>query len=138
MTNIYSDRIAETYASGTGGVVQFYLYATSTVTDGELTFETSNQNIAFELDEVSFRSKNIVTKNTNVNEVLVFSNTGNTVVNQACPSGIPCAQYVDTSNANIGWPGSNLTVPAFSSVLALWNNSSNLLTVPVVSMSLDS
>ncbi len=87
---------------------------------------------------MSLRRKTIVTKNTDANEVLMFSNTGGTLINQGCPGGVPCAQYVDTTNTNIGWPGSSLALPAYSTRLALWNNSSNLLTIPVVTMNIDS
>ncbi len=138
MSTVYADRIAETYSTNTGRAFSYYIYATSTVADAQFTLETSNQNIPLEIDEMSIRRKTIVTKNANANEVLMFSNTGAISVNQGCPGGVPCAQYVDTTNNNIGWPGSSLAIPAYSTRLALWNNSSNLLTVPVVTMNIDS
>ena len=73
-----------------------------------------------------------------MNEVLTFSNTGAATLFQACPGGVPCAQYVDTSNATIGWPSLTLAIPAYSTALALWNNSPNLIMVPSVSMTIDS
>ncbi len=138
MSTVYSDRIAETYSTATGRAFSYYIYAASTAVDAQFTLEMTNQDISLEIDELSLRRKTIVTKNTNVNEVLMFSNTGNTVINQGCPGGVPCAQYVDTTNTNIGWPGSSLSIPGYASRLALWNNSSNLLTVPAVTMNIDS
>lgn len=137
-SNVYSDRIAETYSTSTGRAFSFYISATATAADAELSLETSNQYIPLEIDEVSLRRKTVIIKNTNVNEVLVFSNTGSSPLNQGCPGGVPCAQYVDISNANIGWPASSLSIAGFTTNLALWNNSSNLMSVPVVSMNIDS
>ena len=55
MSNLYSDRSIETFATSTGGTFQFYLSANTTAADGVLTFETSNQSIPLEIDEVSLR-----------------------------------------------------------------------------------
>ena len=135
---LYSDSTAETYSTSTGRSFLYYIYANTTATDAQFALEISNQNIPLEIDEMSIRRKNIVQKNTNVNEVLVLVNTGSTSISQSCPSGVPCAQYVDTSNATTGWPTLSLSLPAHSASLALWNNSPNLVTVPTVSMTIDS
>ena len=55
MSNLYSDRTIETFATLTGGIFQFYLSANTTAADGVLTFETSNQSIPLEIDEISIR-----------------------------------------------------------------------------------
>jgi hypothetical protein len=72
--NIYSDRIAETYASSTGRTFSFYITTTTTAADANFSLETSNQGISYELDTISVRRMNTVIKNTNVNEVLIFPN----------------------------------------------------------------
>ena len=83
--NIYSDRIAETYASSTGGIFSFYITAKTTAGDANLSFETSNQNVNYEFDSLSIRRMNAVIKNTNIQEILAFSNTGSSSYDQACP-----------------------------------------------------
>lgn len=46
------------------------------------------------------------------------------------PVGAPTTQYVDFNNAPMdSWP---ITVNPYSTRIALWNNSSNLLTLPSV------
>ena len=125
--NIYSDRIAETYASSTGGIFSFYITAKTTAGDANLSFETSNQNVNYEFDSLSIRRMNAVIKNTNIQEILAFSNTGSSSYDQACPWGVPCFAYVDGVNAAIGWP---IAVPAYSTRFVLWNNSPNILNTP--------
>lgn len=75
MSTLYSDRIAETYSTASGRTFQFYLYTTTTASDAQFSFETSNQDIAIEIDEVSLRRKTTVMKNDDSYEVLVLTNT---------------------------------------------------------------
>jgi parallel beta-helix repeat protein len=81
-STIYGDRIVETYSTATGRTFRFYITTTSDAADAQLSLESTNQDIALEIDEVSFRRKTIVMKNTEANEVLVFSNTGSSPINQ--------------------------------------------------------
>jgi hypothetical protein len=135
--NLYSDRIAETYASSTGRTFTFYLTTTATAADAALSFESSSQDISYEIDSVSVRRMNAVVKNTNVNETLIFSNTGSSAMDQLCPGGVPCASYVDGANVNIGaWASTPISIPAYSTYLALWNNSPNTLNTPTCSLML--
>lgn len=126
-TNVYSDRIAETFASSTGWYFSFYITTTTTAVDANLSFESSNQNVNYELDTLSIRRMNAVVKNTNVNEILIFSNTGAASYDPPCPGGVPCFAYVDGVNAPIGWP---ISVPAYTTRFVLWNNSPNILNTP--------
>jgi len=57
------------------------------------------------------------------NQTRLLVNTGSSAINRACPSGIVCPQYVDTSNASITWPRN---MPAYSSEIILWNNGPNI------------
>lgn len=75
MSTVYSDRIAETYASATGGAFSFYLTTNTGASDAQLSLETSNQDVAYEIDAISVRRMNSVTKNSSTTEVLIFSNT---------------------------------------------------------------
>jgi Bacterial Ig domain len=127
MTNVYSDRIAETPINATGGIFSFYLTTKTTASDANITFETSNQSINYELDSLSIRRMNAVVKNTNANEVLIFSNTGSSSYSQACPGGVPCFAYIDGMNSSIGWP---INIPAYTTNFVLWNNSPNILNTP--------
>jgi hypothetical protein len=85
MNTLYSDRIADTYATASGGLFSFYVSATATAADAVLTFEVSNQNVTYELDTLSIRRMNAVIKNNTANEVLVFTNTGSSPYDQSCP-----------------------------------------------------
>lgn len=75
MNTIYSDRIAQTYATASGGIFSFYLTTPLTVSDAVFSLETDNQNQPYELDSLSVRRMNSVTKNNQPLEVQVFSNT---------------------------------------------------------------
>lgn len=79
---LYGDRAIETYSTSTGRTFRFYITATTTAADAQFSLESTNQNISLEIDEVSFRRKTIVMKNTEANEVLVFSNTGSSSMDQ--------------------------------------------------------
>ena len=127
-TNIYSDRIAETYASSTGWMFSFYVTIKTTAADANITFETSNQNVNLEVDGMSIRRMNAVIKNTNPQETLIFSNTGAASYDQACPGGA-CFAYVDGVNASIAWP---TTIPAYTTRFVLLNNSPNILNTPTI------
>lgn len=135
MSTVYSDRIAETYSTATGRTFQFYIYTNTTAADAQLSFETSNPDIAFEMDEVSLRRKTMVMKNADPYEVFTFSNTGSVAYSQDAPVGSPHTQYVDTTNASITWP---ISVPAHSTNIVLWNNSSNELSPPLITFNIDS
>lgn len=130
---LYSDRISETYASSTGRTFSFYVTTTATAADAQFTLETSNQSVAYEIDSISVRRMNAVVKNNTANEVLIFSNTGNTSYSQACPGGVPCFAYVDGTNALISWP---ISVPAYSTSFVLWNGSPNILNTPTCTLNL--
>lgn len=127
MNTLYSDRIAETQASSTGGTFSFYLTTPVSASDASFTLETDNQDITYEIDSLSVRRMNSVNKNANNLELQIFSNTGNTDISQPCPSGVPCSAYVDGMNVAINWP---ITVPAHRTVIAFWNNSPNILNTP--------
>ncbi len=124
---VYADRIAETYASATGQMFSFYITTNTTAADAQLTLETSNQTVSYEIDSISIRRMNAVIKNTNANEVLIFSNTTNASYSQACPGGVQCFAYVDGMNTAISWP---LSIPAYTTKTVLWNNSPNILSTP--------
>jgi hypothetical protein len=74
MSTVYSDRIAETYASSTGGTFSFYITADTTAADAQFTLETSNNDVSYEIDEISIRRLAAHVKNTNTYEVLGFAN----------------------------------------------------------------
>lgn len=131
--NVYSDRIAETFASSTGWLFSFYITVNTTASDANLSFETSNQSVNYEIDSLSIRRMNAVVKNTNVNEVLIFSNTGSAPYDPACPGGVPCFAYVDGVNVPIGWP---ISVPAYMTRFVLWNNSPNVLNTPACTLNI--
>ncbi len=133
IANLYADRVAETYATSSGRIFKLYLTASTTAADAQFSLETSNQNVAYEIDSVSVRRVSALTKNTNTIEVLILSNTGTTSADIACPGGVPCGAYVDTANAGFSWP---VSVPAHSTRIVFWNNSPNLLSVPVCSIDL--
>jgi autotransporter translocation and assembly factor TamB len=82
---VYSDRIAETYASASGRTFSFYMTIKTTAADAQFSLETSNQGTAYEIDSISLRRMNAVIKNNTANEVLIFSNTGAVAYNQGCP-----------------------------------------------------
>lgn len=82
---VYSDRIAETYATNTGRTFSFYLRAGVTASDVTISFETDNQDIAYEIDELSLRRMNTVLKNTTANEIHILTNTGASSQSFACP-----------------------------------------------------
>jgi parallel beta-helix repeat protein len=126
-TNIYSDRIAETFASATWGTFSFYFTINTTASDANLTFETSNQDVNYEIDAVNLYRMNAVIKNSNSNEILVFSNTGSVAYDQSCPGWVSCFAYVDGVNTPISWTTS---IPAYSTRFVLWNASPNILNAP--------
>ncbi|MBP9811940.1 tandem-95 repeat protein [Candidatus Gracilibacteria bacterium] len=130
---VYSDIIAETYASATGRTFSFYLTATSTAADAQLTLETSNNDVAYEIDEISFRRLSAFVKNTSTFEVLAYENPSGSDITQSCPGGAQCFAYVDSINASTNWP---ITIPAYTTSFVLWNNSSNIITTPLCSMNL--
>ena len=105
----------------------------TTASDANLSFETSNQSVNYEIDSLSIRRMNAVVKNTNVNEVLIFSNTGSAPYDPACPGGVPCFAYVDGVNVPIGWP---ISVPAYMTRFVLWNNSPNVLNTPACTLNI--
>lgn len=133
ISNLYSDRVAETYATNSGRTFKFYLKATTTAADAQFSLETSNQNASYEIDSVSVRRVSALSKNNNANEVLIFSNTGSSAASVSCPGGVPCFQYVDTTNNTISWP---ISVPAYGSTTVFWNASPNILNIPNCSMNL--
>jgi Bacterial Ig domain len=110
-----------------------YLTTTATAADANLTLETSNPNIDYEIDSISIRRMNAVTKNTTANEVLIFSNSGAALYNQPCPGGVPCFAYVDGLNATIWWP---IAVDPYRTSFVLWNGSPNILNAPVCSLNI--
>lgn len=128
---VYSDRIAETYASSTGQAFSFYITANSTVADAQFTLETSNNNVSYEIDELSLHRLSAHVKNTNTYEVLAYSNSTWTPTTQSCPGGAQCLNYVDRINATTTWP---ITIAPFSTTFVLWNSSSNLITTPLCSL----
>ncbi|GAB0174679.1 MAG: hypothetical protein HHAS10_05580 [Candidatus Altimarinota bacterium] len=132
---VYSDRIAETYASSTGQVFSFYITATTTAADAQLTLETSNNDISYEIDEVTLHRLSTHVKNTNTYEVLAYSNSTGTPATQSCPGGAQCFAYVDGLNATTSWP---ITIAPYSTTFVLWNNSPNLTTTPACNMNLSS
>lgn len=71
---VYSDIIAETFASATGRTFSFYLTSKITAADAQLTLETSNNDVAYEIDEISFRRLSAFVKNTSTFEVLAYEN----------------------------------------------------------------
>jgi hypothetical protein len=85
MNTLYSDKIAETYASASGRVFSFYITAKSTAADAQFTLESSNSDVAYEIDEVSFRRLAAHVKNTNTYEVLAFENPTGFVASEPCP-----------------------------------------------------
>jgi Bacterial Ig domain len=131
----YSDIIAETYASATGRTFSFYLTATSTAADAQFTLETSNNDVSYEIDEVSLRRLSAFVKNTNTFEVLAYANPSGSDITQSCPGWAQCFAYVDSINASANWP---ITIPAYTTSFVMWNNSSNLITTPLCSMNLSS
>ncbi len=131
MTSLYSDHIGETSANASGSIFSFYLTTPISASDGVFTLETDNPNISYEIDSLSVRRMNSVTKNTNNLELQIFSNTGNTDISQVCPSGIPCSAYVDEMNVPISWP---INVPAHRTAIVFWNNSPNILNTPSCSL----
>jgi hypothetical protein len=133
MTNIYSDRIAETHMTSTGGRFTFYITTKTTASDAIFSLETSNQDVSYELDTLSIRRMNAVVKNTNVNEIHIFSNTGASVYNQPCPGGAPCFAYVDGINSTISWP---TPIPAYTTKFVLWNGSPNIINTPACTLNL--
>lgn len=106
----------------------FYVTIKTTAADANITFETSNQNVNLEIDDMSIRRMNAVIKNTNPQETVIFSNTGAASYDQACPGGA-CFAYVDGVNVPIVWP---TAIPAYTTRFVLLNNSPNILNVPTV------
>ena len=131
MSQVYSDRIAEMQANSTGGTFSFYLTTPISASDASFSLETDNPDETYEIDSLSVRRMNSVTKNANSLELQIFSNTGNTDIFQPCPSGVPCSAYVDGMNAAISWP---ITVPAHRTVVVFWNNSPNILNTPLCTL----
>lgn len=93
--------------------------------------ETDNSDEPYEIDSLSVRRMNSVTKNANNLELQIFSNTGNTDISQSCPSGVPCSAYVDGMNVAVSWP---IVIPAHRTVVVFWNNSPNILNTPLCTL----
>ena len=83
------------------------------------------------------RRTNPLLRNNTANEVLVFSNTGSAPMNQLCPGGAPCSAYVDGLGANIpSWSSSPVSISGYRTFIALWNNSTYLLSPPICTVNL--
>lgn len=71
---------------------------------------------------------NSVTKNTDVSEVLVMSNTGATTLSQACPGGqYACPQHVDGLNTTVSFP---VNISPYRSIVTVRNGGANQLLPP--------
>lgn len=134
-TVVYSDRIAETFATGTGGFFSFYITASTTAADAQLTFETSNDYNNLEIDEVGIYRLAAHVKNTNTYEVLAYANPTGFDANQGCPGWAQCFAYVDRINATSNWP---ITIPAYTTAFVLWNASPNIINTPTCTINLSS
>jgi hypothetical protein len=82
---VYSDRVAETYASASGRTFSLYLTASIGASDATFSLETSNNDISYELDEVSVRRVSANVKNTNTFEVLAYQNSTAMDASISCP-----------------------------------------------------
>ncbi len=124
---VYSDRIAETYASASGRTFSFYLQAMTWASDANITIETSNPDVAYEIDEVSVQRVNPLLRNNTANEIHIMPNTTASSLSQPCPGWV-CSEYVDELNIPISW---NIAIPAYRTKIAFWNNdTANMLTPP--------
>lgn len=135
MNTVYSDRIAETYASASGRVFSFYLNVTTNANDAQFSLETSNSNVDYEIDGLSIRRVSVLIKNNSATEVLAFSNTGNTTINQLCPSCF--SDYRDIGgNDIVSWESSPVTINPYRTYIAMDSTSSNILNVPTCLLNL--
>ena len=114
---IYSDRIAETYASQSGRTFTLYLRPNTAAGDARLTLETSNPNVSYEVDELSMMRMNITstpTPNNTNDEVYIMSNTGSSTLTQSCP-GLTCnSSHLDVTSPMLV-PVPNIALPSLIS-----------------------
>lgn len=84
---LYGDRVAETYASSSGRTFVAYFTVASSPADARITFETSNPDVGYEIDEVQVSriTPQPPVKNNTANEVHIVSNTGSTTLGMGCP-----------------------------------------------------
>lgn len=132
ISTLYSDRVAETYASQSGRVFDMYITAQTDAVDAEFTLETDNNTVGYEIDEVTLTQVTGLTKNTTANEVIMLVNTGAAAQNMSCPfSPAVCSNYYDKTNTSMG--GSRtISVPAHSAELIMRGDAGyiNILNVP--------
>lgn len=86
-STLYGDRVAETYASASGRTFVAYFEVPTGFADSRITFETSNPDVGYEIDEVQVSriTPQPPVKNNTANEVHIISNTGSTALGMGCP-----------------------------------------------------